>query len=168
MHNSPYVGRDFAAVDSAWDLLLGNMSLRVDSDELAEHSQSSVSLPDGGHLAWLGVYHELHCIKMLQRMNYREHYQPDLTEQGLRDQQVHVDHCIDQLREASMCRSDTESLTTFIWSERWDKPLLSPQRPQHRCVDWDSLVSSFQDRIVGEGELNRMSRPMETDWHSPI
>ena len=159
MRDSPYIGVPSPKVDGAWNTLFGNMSLRFTAEELARTSQSSVALPDGGHLAWLGVYHELHCVKVLRQANYREHYHPNLTDQELRDLQVHADHCIDQLREALMCHGDTESLTTFIWSDRWEKPLLSPQRPQHRCLDWDAMVASMRERIVNDEELGRLRRP---------
>ena len=159
MRDSPYVGAPTLESDQAWDILFSNMSLRVSASELSQHSQSSVALPEGGYLAWLGVYHELHCMKVLRQINYREYYHPNLSAQGLRNLQVHADHCIDLLREALMCHGDTESLTTFVWSEGWEKPLLSPQRPKHRCLDWDLMVDSMRLRIVGDAELNRLTPP---------
>lgn len=62
MHNSPYVGPPSEAVDKAWEDLLAPMTIRVTDEELQIHNQSSVSLPDGGHFAWLGVFHQLHCV----------------------------------------------------------------------------------------------------------
>ena len=41
---------------------MGNMSIRVTKAELDSHGQNSVELPSGGYLAWLGVFHELHCV----------------------------------------------------------------------------------------------------------
>lgn len=160
MRDSPYIGPPGDDVDEAWHALFGNMSLRVSAEELARHSQTSVSLPDGGYLAWLGVYHNLHCVKVLRQVNYREYYHPNLTKQGVRDLQIHADHCIDQLRNALMCHGDTESLTTFTWSNQWSKPLLSPRKPQHRCLNWDAMVESLWWRIVSREELHRMSNPI--------
>lgn len=160
MHDSPYVGQPSEDVDNAWHDLMGNMSLRVTTEELAQQSQRSVALPNGGYLAWLGAYHDLHCIKILRKMNYRDHYHPNLTEQGLKDQQVHADHCIDALRNLAMCRSDTESMTTFVWRQGQVKPLLSPERPLRRCVDWDRLVGSLKHRVVSEGEMSMMRNPL--------
>lgn len=39
-----------------------NMSVRVSQEELDVHGQKSIALPNGGYLAWLGVFHELHCV----------------------------------------------------------------------------------------------------------
>jgi hypothetical protein len=58
-----YAGPPSDKLDAAWDALLGNMNLRVTSEELQQYDQSSVALPEGGgYLAWLGSIHEIHCI----------------------------------------------------------------------------------------------------------
>ena len=62
MRESPYVGPPTPELDVAWRDLMGNMSIRVTKAELERTGQRSVELPQGGYLAWLGVFHELHCI----------------------------------------------------------------------------------------------------------
>lgn len=62
MHESPYVGPPGSELDGAWSDLMGNMSIRVAGSELAQNGQTSVKLPNGGYLAWLGVFHQLHCV----------------------------------------------------------------------------------------------------------
>lgn len=65
-HN-PYTGPPSAQVDAAWDALLGDMNLRVSATELAQDHQESVALPEGGgHLAWLGAMHEIHCVVSIE------------------------------------------------------------------------------------------------------
>lgn len=162
MRDSPYIGPPSNDVDAAWNKLFNSMSVRVSVSELSYNNQESVPLPKGGHLAWLGVYHELHCVKVLRQANYRDFYHPNITVEELRDLQVHADHCVDLLREALMCHGDTESLTTFIWSEKWTKPLLSPQRSYHRCMNWDILVESLKGRIVDEEEMDGLKNPRLT------
>lgn len=61
MHESPYVGPPDPNVDHAWSDLMANMSIRVTKSELTQNNQTSVRLPGGGYLAWLGVFHQLHC-----------------------------------------------------------------------------------------------------------
>lgn len=73
---NPYAGEPTAEGDEAWHTLHNNMSVRVTAEKLAAHDQTSVALPNGGYLAWLGVFHELHCVKMLQQWSWREHYFP--------------------------------------------------------------------------------------------
>ena len=59
---SPFAGLPSPELDKSWHDLLANTSLRVSGEELKNSNQSSVALPGGGYMAWLGVYHELHCI----------------------------------------------------------------------------------------------------------
>ena len=60
---SPFAGPPSPGVDKAWHDLLLSTSLRVSDAEMARSNQTSVRLPEGGgYIAWLGVYHELHCI----------------------------------------------------------------------------------------------------------
>jgi hypothetical protein len=159
MRDSPYIGPPSSSIDKAWNALFSSMPLRVPLSTLTPNNQSSVPLPAGGYLAWLGVFHELHCVRVLYRANYRSNLHPNLTGQELRDEQVHADHCVDMLREAAMCHGDTESLTTFVWSNTFEKPLLNPQRVQHRCLNWDTLVGSLQGWVVGDAEFGALKKP---------
>jgi hypothetical protein len=61
-NESPFAGNPSQEVDEAWHNLMLNMSIRVSKEELEAHGQTSVELPGGGYLAWLGVFHELHCV----------------------------------------------------------------------------------------------------------
>ena len=61
-NESPFAGPPSLETDVAWHDLMGNMSIRVTKAELEAHGQKSIKLPGGGYLAWLGVFHELHCV----------------------------------------------------------------------------------------------------------
>lgn len=60
--DSPFTGSPGPESDRAWHDLLSNMSVRVSREELERGNQTSVELPGGGYMAWLGVFHELHCV----------------------------------------------------------------------------------------------------------
>lgn len=63
LSNNPFAGPPSPAIDEAWAELLAPMNIRASKAELDRNDQTSVALPDGGgYLAWLGVFHELHCI----------------------------------------------------------------------------------------------------------
>ena len=60
---SPYAGLPSPELDKAWQNLLSPIDIRVSAFELKRSNQTSISLPEGGgYMAWLGVFHELHCI----------------------------------------------------------------------------------------------------------
>ncbi|KAH6675789.1 hypothetical protein B0J14DRAFT_699174 [Halenospora varia] len=155
--DSPYTGSPSTSTDRAWHDLMSKMTIRVTSQELERGNQSSVELPDGGHMAWLGVFHEMHCVKMLRQWKYRDHYYPNITSQEESHKSLHADHCLEMLRASAMCHAD-RSLTTFKWT-RHQKPMLDTKRPQHICVNWDFLMSSVNDRLVSDDELARIRNP---------
>ena len=59
---SPFAGPPSPSLDTHWHDLLASITLRVSKEELTRSNQASVAIPRGGYMAWLGVYHELHCI----------------------------------------------------------------------------------------------------------
>ncbi|KAH8676549.1 hypothetical protein BGZ60DRAFT_402830 [Tricladium varicosporioides] len=156
--DSPYIGSPSASTDRAWHDLMSKMTIRVTSRELERGNQSSVELPNGGHMAWLGVFHEMHCVKMLRQWKYRDHYYPNITSQEESHKSLHADHCLEMLRASAMCHAD-RSLTTFKWTKH-QKPMLDTKRPPHICVNWDSLISSINDRLVSDDELARIRNPI--------
>ncbi|KAM3066193.1 hypothetical protein ACMFMG_012153 [Clarireedia jacksonii] len=95
---------------------------------------------------------------MLRQWNYREHYHPDVTEEDRPHWDIHADHCLDILRSAAMCHGDT-TLTTFGWLDQ-EKPMLNTRPIQHKCVDWDLLMRSVKDRLVGQEEIAALKNPL--------
>lgn len=60
---NPFAGAPSPEIDKTWGELLAPMNIRVSKAELENNDQTSVALPEGGgYLAWLGAFHELHCI----------------------------------------------------------------------------------------------------------
>lgn len=63
LSQSPFAGPPSPEIDSAWNNLLAPMYMRVSREELRRDDQESVQLPEGGgYLAWMGAFHELHCL----------------------------------------------------------------------------------------------------------
>ena len=67
LSNSPFAGPPNPSVDESWQNLLSNMSIRVSKAELDHYNRSSVQFQEGDYLAWMGVFHELHCVVSYDR-----------------------------------------------------------------------------------------------------
>lgn len=159
--DSPYAGVPSEESDAAWSNLIANMSVRVTDKELAAHNQTSVSLPNGGYLAWLGGFHELHCVKLLRRWSWREHYYgTNMTAHDVQHAMVHIDHYLEWLRNTAVCRADTSALTVFKWDPTMPQPMLNTHRVPHRCVNWDALMESHADRFISEKEFKSLRNPL--------
>lgn len=112
------------------------MNIRVSKEALQRTGQSSVPLNDeeGGYLASLDVYHELHCVNLIRKHVYRDYYP---NSQPMAKQLEHIDHCIDILRTLVTCKGDT-FLMTYSWIEDYRKPWPN-FRQDHVCRNFDLI-----------------------------
>lgn len=164
--NLKYKGLPRPELDEAWESLINHMNIRVHPEEARRSNFSSVELNDGsGDLAALPtVFHSIHCLKTLRRMQFPESY-PETFERykppfagGIN---AHVDHCIDKcviptlcgllqtmrfnqqvfysIRQALMCQGDL-ALYHYEWTPGREHPLPIAQM-EHICVDWDGLMT---------------------------
>lgn len=61
-----------------------------------------------------------------------------------------VDHCLEYMREAAMCRGDT-TLSSFRWAAH--KPF-SHVYSDHECVNWESLDAWARSRMLDMSNLD--------------
>ncbi|KAI8626640.1 hypothetical protein F5Y19DRAFT_445614 [Xylariaceae sp. FL1651] len=153
--DSEYVGLPSDDIDKAWSKLLDLSNIAVSSSSLSKINKTSILVPDSDEsdpLAWvtLGVNHELHCINRLREIIYSDHYHADWTDAERVRNRQHADHCLDYLRQTSMCHADV-SVTTYWWGEGSPLPVADFETP-HACADWDA-ISEFQ--------RSRLFKPME-------
>ncbi|TGO45806.1 hypothetical protein BCON_0364g00090 [Botryotinia convoluta] len=132
--SSLYKGDPRPELDLAWHNLVKNNNLRISKEELDTLGRTALPLADGsGYYGQLNVYHHLHCLKFMREAFYAEYY-PDA--QGPTTK-MHVDHCIDDIRQALMCHADT-SITTFEWEEGIRRPM-PDFTGWHTCNNWEKL-----------------------------
>ncbi|KAH8433852.1 oxidase ustYa family protein [Aspergillus melleus] len=119
-----YVGRDLDAVDKAWDKLFGRRYFVLQDDEVDQLDRDEPSLPaleplvgirsHTGHSGVFGgveVFHSLHCLDALRRYinGQTHHHGRRLEEEG--GMRIHIDHCVDHLRQGIMCSADLTPVT---------------------------------------------------------
>ncbi|KAI2630916.1 hypothetical protein GGR54DRAFT_176530 [Hypoxylon sp. NC1633] len=136
--------------DDAWDYIIDGSFFNATIDELekaGEDLDDLAELTDGGYLASIGVYHELHCLRQLRLYVYRDIYYPNLTHRGDMYLQNHMDHCLEALRQTIVCYGNT-ALSSFHW-ERPDAPSPEPRsNARSVCAQWDSIENWAYTRKV--------------------
>ncbi|KAH6854703.1 hypothetical protein B0I37DRAFT_349988 [Chaetomium sp. MPI-CAGE-AT-0009] len=148
---SIYAGYPRPESETAWRSLMEGTNIKLYPDEMGRLNETSLKMRDGsGSLAVLGVYHELHCVKRLRKWFYREHYYPNQTELEFNERMTHADHCLEFLRQASMCHGDV-TVTSFKWLHDAQGHAIEPTTKEgalHRCVKWDNLQTWARSRRV--------------------
>ncbi|TVY36281.1 Cyclochlorotine biosynthesis protein [Lachnellula subtilissima] len=145
-----YWGTPTVEQTKSWERLLEPVMMRASYEEMAlagEDPDNSIKLLDGGYLASLGVYHDLHCLRRIRFFLYADHFYPDMTEKQRVNEQRHVEHCLEALRVSTMCTG-----STGLWSFEWQPNVTKAHAKtdaQRSCVDWDALDNWTRERAVG-------------------
>ncbi|KAH5240235.1 hypothetical protein HBI71_219830 [Parastagonospora nodorum] len=160
LSQTPFAGdKPVEDVEKAWKGLMEPMNMRFTKAELERVHQASVEMPEnGGYMGWFGVFHQLHCVKMLHHAFNRAR-QCNSTEEDSKKDKGHVDHCIELLRQSAVCRPDT-SLTTFIWHPSTALPMFNVSESVHTCVNWDAFMEESRYRVIDRMELDRLKNPL--------
>jgi hypothetical protein len=134
----PYVGNSSKhEIDSSWDELILPADIDISDAEAAPllaHGASIYRDPTTGkYRIELEVFHSLHCLNMLRMRIYSEQY-PDMLTDNAR---IHVDHCIESLRELIMCEGNMTPIP-IEWSQTGGR--INPNYAQkHSCRDFNAL-----------------------------
>ncbi|KAF1973173.1 hypothetical protein BU23DRAFT_465640 [Bimuria novae-zelandiae CBS 107.79] len=150
MH-SEFQGPPNNVTGAAWTALLQPFYFNISVDELSTADVSpstAIQVKDGGFLASLGVYHELHCLNQLRNFLYLDSAPENLRAKGSSYWHSHLDHCIEVLRLSAMCNADL-SLYTFTWPEKEKSDFLDAHsKTPRKCVDWSQVEGWSMRRKV--------------------
>jgi len=99
-------------------------------------------------MATLEFGHQMHCLNVIRKHTYLEYYdfEKNWLEKDPEFYRIHLDHCIEMLRQLIMCTGDV-GLITFDWVEGRDIPY-PDFNTVHKCRDFDSLLEWNHDNVV--------------------
>ncbi|MCJ1261976.1 hypothetical protein MMC22_001845 [Lobaria immixta] len=147
-----FVGPPSPEIDQAWyDMLRGRIFTITEQDALA--FPGLTTLPNTGkYYMELDMFHSLHCLNILRRELDREYY----SQHGgvyrwnfpPKWDRVHMDHCIDQLRQNIQCAGDLTPLA--MYSSRGSNISIG-RSTSHTCRNFDNIRSwlSKRDSLKG-------------------
>ncbi|KAH8805226.1 hypothetical protein F5884DRAFT_859835 [Xylogone sp. PMI_703] len=123
---SIYRGQPNPDLDAAWEEISDSGVFSVTEEEMArigKLSNSSVMLPPeagGNYMASMEAVHQMHCLNLLRKFSYREYY-ADKSEHFAHPGKfrIHLDHCIEMLRQVIMCNADLH-IITYNWVDQVD------------------------------------------------
>ncbi|RAK74446.1 oxidase ustYa family protein [Aspergillus fijiensis CBS 313.89] len=137
---SPYEGPPTGAVNLQWRHLVdvGILALNPEQEASLLEPTMPATVNDSTALIQLDVFHQLHCLNSIRKYVYQpvDWRNDNTTDQAAVKYIVHINHCIEYLRQALMCHSD---LSVIVHSPRVPHP--GPEYPiwkanfstQHTC-----------------------------------
>jgi hypothetical protein len=146
-----YIGEDRKAISKAWDDLLHAQFMALEPEEIGQIPPSHITpiFWNGKHdFLELAVFHNLHCLNEIRMALDGESSHHGRTDEGYSmnrlSGKVHLDHCIDQLRQAVMCHSD---LTPVPMQEvPGVKGFYIGNGEDHTCRDFDAIWQWVEER----------------------
>ncbi|KAK2871713.1 hypothetical protein FQN49_002898 [Arthroderma sp. PD_2] len=155
---TPYQGRPTKENNALWDELYAHEQSHITADEarlLPNRTTAELPYPGSGYLIVLNVFHNLHCLDSFRKALYyfvdpawnitvNPHtLHPNDPDAGLKDfgghdtNVMHLDHCIDSLRQGVLCESDVTP-TVFQWSDKRND--VAPRATVlHQCRDFKAI-----------------------------
>ncbi|KUI71413.1 hypothetical protein VM1G_06740 [Cytospora mali] len=154
-NHGPFRGEPRPELDNAWDeTWLSNFTLRIPKPGWRNHSTPTSVLTEwedeeGGIMGTFSFIHNLHCIKYLRQYMLPEYY-PGLQEKYKPGPgspiPIHMDHCLDILRQSELCHADM-ALMTFEWRENEPDPVNIHHAP-HICANKAKLAHFLEQHTT--------------------
>ncbi|KAK6592618.1 hypothetical protein H4I96_11849 [Botrytis cinerea] len=137
-----YVGEPSPEIDSAWNQLLKGQYMNLVGDEATSMVERTWKDEHGNYEVALDVMHTLHCVNKV-RMALDPEYYP--RKESHRIHRMHVDHCIDYLRQTVQCHGDLTPMV-FSWSDDAGRVVADWKEP-HTCRNFHSIRSWAEDHF---------------------
>ncbi|KAK0732542.1 tat pathway signal sequence [Apiosordaria backusii] len=151
---SPYQGWPDDEKDDLWEELYSyGASIHIDGQAAERLHDKTERAPVPGfedrYVVGIDVFHQLHCLNMIRMGLFPGRYntsmkRPDGTINYL--QWLHMDHCIESLRQSITCHSDI-SVFTYWWLE--SKKVMEPELgTMHVCRNFSRIRAWAFDRFL--------------------
>ncbi|CAJ2509453.1 Uu.00g144790.m01.CDS01 [Anthostomella pinea] len=153
---NPYVHQKSTDVlDQMWmDLYdFGTVGLSTsEAAQLVDQTKPTPNDPDT-YPVMITVFHNIHCLNLIRKALWREDY-PDaleMTEFGTVNRTapkaLHIDHCVNSIREAMMCSADITPIPFHTVNET-DLHVFPELAATHTCRDFDAIREWARPRQV--------------------
>ncbi|KAI0964835.1 hypothetical protein F4678DRAFT_367028 [Xylaria arbuscula] len=129
-----YVGEPSDELDRRWRSLIRGQAVDLRGQEADSVADITYQKPGGWYLTGPDSFHQLHCLDVLRRSLRPDYYTPPNPEPV---HTMHVEHCIDYLRQGVMCAADL-TMIPVQWSTKRDR-ILQNTEVVHTCRNFDKI-----------------------------
>ncbi|PYI06043.1 hypothetical protein BO78DRAFT_316369, partial [Aspergillus sclerotiicarbonarius CBS 121057] len=151
---TPFQGWPTDEIDRVWlDSYLPGIVSTIDSHSASQLLDQTERLPLAGredeYVITLDVFHQMHCLDIVRMALYRDRYDKHFYfPNGTVDycKWLHVDHCLDQVRQALVCNADV-SVVHYAWSDtvQGNRPRVDNQ---HTCRNYTKILEWASTRSI--------------------
>lgn len=151
-----YFGTPGPEMEALWEELLRNEFTPMMASEAAPFIPELRPLPtDGKYHFELDVLHSLHCLNSVRKKLYEYMYQSPREDKNVLTtdpddwEHMHMDHCLDQIRQSIQCHGDLSPVPLYWW-DGWRTAI--GQGHTHTCRKWEPVREWVDRRNLGLDE----------------
>ncbi|KXH34551.1 hypothetical protein CSIM01_00462 [Colletotrichum simmondsii] len=137
-----YVGPPSPEIDAAWKSLLKGQYMNLVGSEASSMVGRTWKDSHGNYEVALDVMHTLHCVNKVRMALDPDYYK---EEESPRIHRMHVDHCLDYLRQTVQCHGDLTPMV-FSWSDDAGRVVADWKEP-HTCRNFNRVRSWAEDHF---------------------
>ncbi|KAI1119893.1 hypothetical protein F5Y10DRAFT_259444 [Nemania abortiva] len=150
-----YVGMPTPEMDDAWVDIIRGGGVDLVGEEAKSVAGKTYQKPGGWHLSGTHVFHQLHCLNKLRKATHPEYYgHHDFEPQA--NWRMHLDHCIDYIRQSLQCSADMTSIAVD-WNEA-RRRIVPNLEAVHTCRDFRH-VQAWMLSGNRNAELHKIGSP---------
>ncbi|KAK1501471.1 hypothetical protein CTAM01_05695 [Colletotrichum tamarilloi] len=137
-----YVGPPSPEIDAAWKSLLKGQYMNLVGSEASSMVGRTWKDSHGNYEVALDVMHTLHCVNKVRMALDPDYYK---EEESPRIHRMHVDHCLDYLRQTVQCHGDLTPMV-FSWSDDAGRVVADWKEP-HTCRNFNRVRNWAEDHF---------------------
>ncbi|ETI25972.1 hypothetical protein G647_02749 [Cladophialophora carrionii CBS 160.54] len=154
---TPYQGPPTDEVDMAWDALYKDVGvIKVDGRTARQVPNMTLPIPgeEDSYILGIEVFHQLHCLNSIRKGLYPDRYQEtkDMSDNEKRLYWIHIEHCVDSIRQTIQCYSDINTIPWVI-SPRHHRPA-PDAHTTHMCRRFDKIQEWAKERAFTQKEYD--------------
>ncbi|KIM95440.1 hypothetical protein OIDMADRAFT_133987 [Oidiodendron maius Zn] len=105
------------------------------------------------------MFHQLHCLNQIREALYRDHY-PEIPIHG----PVHLNHCINHLRQAIQCWGST-AIIPLKWFEGYHDTYVKSDTV-HTCRKFEPIRAYVSERFNGSLAVPREGKSVKEEGNA--
>ncbi|KAK4950964.1 hypothetical protein LTR10_010957 [Elasticomyces elasticus] len=127
--------------------------LPLQKSKYIDEATNTSLVPEEGYYGGPDMLHSLHCLNGIRKHLDMDYYRASMPELSEEYQRMHLNHCLEQLRQAVLCHGDMTPVTLrpIVNQSGQTWALLGETEKMHTCRDGEALAKAWIGR-AGYGE----------------
>ncbi|KAI1173205.1 hypothetical protein F4777DRAFT_461754 [Nemania sp. FL0916] len=131
-----YVGKPSPEIDAAWKHIIPGEATDLMGNEAKTVVGTTFQKPSGWWVEGVEVFHQLHCLNMFRKTIDIDYY--GINEMEPATYRLHLEHCIDALRQSFMCQADISPFHVE-WNYKFHRARPVFGRVTHTCRNFEKI-----------------------------